>query len=109
MHLLELTCRVEIGLWIEARNENETAQKSPSISLAFSKTTDQYDYRACGAAARISHAFPETLMAASSCCISPSSSRILSVLAASSASIRLMAKPTWTSTQSPTHLSTGWS
>ena len=45
-------------------------------------------------------------MASSSCCASPSSVRICSVSAASASSMRLMAKPTWIRTQSPTQAST---
>src|ERR1700722_20360389 len=51
----------------------------------------------------------DSRIASISACASPSSLRICNVSAASSSLIRLMAKPTWTSTQSPMQDSTGCS
>src|SRR5271166_3646379 len=48
-------------------------------------------------------------IASSSACASPSSARMRKVSAASASSRRLMAKPTWISTQSPTQDDAGWS
>ena len=86
--------RVELGRRPAARRAGTDRAPCRSASLDMARPS----YSAAGVAHRVELA-----------CASPSSVRICSVSAASASSIRLMAKPTCTSTQSPTQASTGCS